>query len=393
MTNDKNTLLGGLSAEQFLSEFWQKKPLLIRQGLPEFVSPVTPDDLAGLSLEANVESRLISEDLQGAPWVLEQGPFTEERFNSLPDSNWTLLIQQLDAWSSEVEELKRRFNFIPDWRIDDVMASYAPRGGSVGPHFDHYDVFLVQAYGSRRWKLGQRCDETSQTRDDTKLSILTNFETTEEWLLNPGDILYIPPKLAHFGVAEDDCITLSVGFRAPKNVEMISSFADFLGDTTAPQKQTFFEDPKRKLQSRSGEITASDRDQLRDMLISLVNSDAFDQWLGCFLSEPKNPEALVTEKHDYTVDELDHLLNNYDYIYRNEGSRFLFIETQKTCVLFADGEPYLLTPKHSTFVQYLCEKSEYDARTLQEYCNTIEIQSVVISLIEQGSLHCDTDDS
>ena len=393
MTNDKNALLGGLSAEQFLSEFWQKKPLLIRQGLSGFVSPVSPDDLAGLSLEENVESRLISEESQGSPWVLEQGPFTEDRFNDLPESNWTLLIQQLDAWSLEVEELKRLFNFIPDWRVDDVMASYAPKGGSVGPHFDHYDVFLVQANGSRRWQLGQWCNNTSETRADTKLSILTNFETTEEWILNPGDILYVPPKLAHFGVAEDDCITLSVGFRAPKNTEMISSFADFVGDTIAPSKQQFFEDPERKKQRQSAEITADDRRQLREMLTSLANDDVFDQWLGCFLSEPKNPEALVVEKDSYTIEEINQLLSSCNDVYRNEGSRFLFIETQKACVLFADGERYPLAPQHANFVQYLCEKIKYDARTLQEYCNILEIHSIVISLIEQGSLHCDTDDS
>lgn len=247
------TLLGNISAEQFLREYWQKKPLLIRQAIPNYASPVSPDELAGLAMEEGIESRIIIEHGKNAPWELQQGPFEEEQFNSLPATNWTLLIQQLDAWCPEINELKKQFQFIPNWRIDDVMASYAPEGGSVGPHFDHYDVFLLQAYGKRHWRIGQTCDETSPRLSNTPLSILKEFNETEDWVLEPGDMLYLPPKLAHFGIAENDCITLSVGFRAPTQEQMISHFSDFLLDRMSDQN--FYEDPDLTLQNHCGEIS------------------------------------------------------------------------------------------------------------------------------------------
>ena len=186
-------VLGGISAEHFLKEYWQKKPLLIRQAFPGFLCPVSPDELAGLALEESVESRLIQEQQGEAHWVLENGPFEESRFGQLPATHWTLLIQQLDAWHEEINALKQHFSFIPNWRIDDIMASYAPQGGSVGPHYDQYDVFLLQAHGHRHWQIGQMCDEHSPQLEGTPLRILKAFEAQADWVLAPGDMLYLPP--------------------------------------------------------------------------------------------------------------------------------------------------------------------------------------------------------
>jgi len=391
-TNTPLQLLGGLSAEQFLNEYWQKKPLLVRQAFTDFEPPISPDELAGLSLEEEVESRIIMEQHQGAPWVLERGPFEPERFSQLDQQNWTLLIQQLDAWSPEVHSIKQAFNFIPDWRTDDIMASYAPAGGSVGPHFDHYDVFLIQAHGERHWKLGQWCDELSKTRDDTPLCILDSFETSEDWVLQPGDLLYVPPKLAHFGVAVNDCITLSVGFRAPRSIELLSSLTDFASDSIDTCDNAFFVDPDRQLQTYSAEIQQDDIARIQRQVQSLISDPAlFSNWIGSFLSEPKNPDILIASETCIQPDDLENILSNAESIYKNEGSRFLFLSQSDSVKLFVDGENFSLSEKHLTFVQSLCSKDVFNAHSLLTYCNTLETRQVIAILLENGSLQLDTD--
>lgn len=387
MANQALTLLGGLSAEQFLAEYWQQKPLLIRGALPHFESPVTPDDLAGLSLEDDVESRIIIEQRDDKSWILEQGPFTEETFTQLDGLNWTLLVQQLDAWAPEIQELKRKFRFIPDWRVDDVMASYAPKGGSVGPHFDFYDVFLVQAFGERKWKLGQWCDSHTQTRADTQLSILNNFDTNEEWVLQPGDILYVPPKLAHFGVAENDCITLSVGFRAPQKLELLSSFTDYLSEHECATKNSFFSDSKRKPQGDPASIEKQDRDALKKLLLSSIENDqAFDRWLGTYLSEPKNTAVLIPGEEDIDAHLVSEQIHQADAIYKSEGSRFLYIEQENSALFFTDGSSTELDLTDLTFIQYLCSEDEYDAQTLLTFCNKVETKELIAMLLKNGSI-------
>ncbi len=380
-------LLGGLTAEQFLSEYWQKKPLLIRGALPGFQSPVTPEDLAGLSLEEDVESRIIIEQRDNNHWILERGPFNEHTFEELSDLNWTLLIQQLDAWAPEAHELKRQFRFIPDWRVDDIMASFAPKGGSVGPHFDFYDVFLVQAYGERRWKLGQWCDQNTETRSDTSLSILNNFETTEEWVLHPGDILYVPPKLAHFGVAENDCITLSVGFRAPRKLELLSSFTDYLCEHQGTSNNAFFGDPGRKPVTQAAAIDKNDRSALKELMLSALEDSAiFDQWLGIYLSEPKNAATLFPLEEDLDWQQVLQHLEQANSIYKNEGSRFLYINEDSSLIFFADGHHWELDTSDFTFIQYLCKEDEFDAQTLLTFCNKVETKELIAMLLENGSI-------
>ena len=220
-------LLGGITAREFMRDYWQKKPLLIRQAIPDFESPIDADELAGLALEEEVETRLVIEHGEH-PWELRRGPCAEDEFGKLPEREWTLLVQAVDQFVPEVGELLENFRFLPSWRIDDVMISYAAPGGSVGPHFDNYDVFLLQGHGKRHWQIGQMCDSESPLLEHADLRILADFQATEEWTLEPGDMLYLPPRLAHCGVAVDDCLTYSVGFRAPSAAEVLTHFTDFL---------------------------------------------------------------------------------------------------------------------------------------------------------------------
>lgn len=220
---------GELTSAQFLSDYWQKKPLLLRQALPDFESPLSVDEVAGLALEPEVESRLIWEKHPGtaAPWALEHGPFTEQHLQALPEMGWSLLVQGVDQWIPEVAEFRQLFAWMPQWRFEDIMISIAPPSGSVGPHVDQYDVFLCQVSGQRQWQWSKRNPQTLCYRDDTALSILAQAlpEPTETALLNPGDVLYLPPGFAHHGIAQTLSQTWSVGYRAPDAADMLRVLA------------------------------------------------------------------------------------------------------------------------------------------------------------------------
>ena len=257
-------LLGGLTVDQFLNEYWQKKPLLIRNAFPDFKSPLSADELAGLACENEVESRIILEKDGPAPWTIEHGPFIENRFTSLPKTHWTLLVQGVDTWVPEVAELIEPFRFIPDWRIDDIMISYAPKHGSVGPHLDQYDVFLIQAQGHRHWQINTQAYSKDDCIAGISLSILKSFEAELEWTLAPGDMLYLPPNIAHYGVAQDDCMTYSVGFRAPARSEILSAFIDdLLPELSEAQR---YEDKQLQMQDNPGEISAQTLHKIHNII-------------------------------------------------------------------------------------------------------------------------------
>src|SRR5476649_2356993 len=284
-------LLGGISARVFLRDYWQKKPLLIRQALPDFQSPIDPDELAGLALEEEVESRLIIENGE-RPWELRRGPFAEDEFSTLPERDWTLLVQAVDQFVPEVSELLENFRLLPSWRIDDVMISYAAPGGSVGPHFDNYDVFLLQGHGKRHWQIGQMCDAQSPLLEHADLRILSDFQATEEWTLEPGDMLYLPPRLAHCGVAVDDCLTYSVGFRAPGASEVLTHFTDFLSQFIPDEDR--YTDADIQPASDPNQIQHDALDRLKALLAEHMSDERLLlTWFGQYMTEPRYPELVV----------------------------------------------------------------------------------------------------
>ncbi|MFP6681657.1 MAG: cupin domain-containing protein, partial [Gammaproteobacteria bacterium] len=211
--------------DDFYSVYWQRKPIVIRAAIANFVSPLSPDELAGLACMDGVESRIVAEKGCATPWEVRHGPFEEKIFATLPETHWSLLVQAVDHWDDDVAALRRLFPTIPNWRIDDVMVSYAADGGSVGPHFDHYDVFLLQGQGQRRWLLGGPVRPDSKLEGSMELQLLRDFEVEKELVLQPGDALYIPPGYAHWGIADGECLTYSIGFRAPSNSEIVDGFA------------------------------------------------------------------------------------------------------------------------------------------------------------------------
>jgi 50S ribosomal protein L16 3-hydroxylase len=223
----------GMSSADFLRDYWQKRPLLIRNAFPDFVTPVMPEDLAGLACEEAALSRIVVHDKATDSWMLRTGPFAEEEFPGMPDHDWTLLVQDVDKWDPDIRALLAHFDFLPRWRIDDVMISFAAPGGSVGAHVDQYDVFLLQAYGHRRWQIDAseamgKGRPSSDFREGVELKLLREFHPTHDWMLGPGDMLYLPPNVPHHGVAEDACLTFSVGMRAPSAGELLGDFVDTL---------------------------------------------------------------------------------------------------------------------------------------------------------------------
>ncbi|WP_413043443.1 JmjC domain-containing protein [Pseudomonas sp. YJ42] len=375
-------ILGGISAREFLRDYWQKKPLLIRQAIPSFESPVSPDELAGLSLEEEVESRLVIE--HGAnPWELRRGPFNEETYQNLPERDWTLLVQAVDQLVPEVAELIEHFRFLPNWRIDDVMVSFAAPGGGVGPHFDNYDVFLLQAHGQRRWRLGQMCDGDSPLLQHADLRILADFQGTDEWVLEPGDILYLPPRLAHFGIAENACMTYSLGFRAPSAAEVLTHFTDFLVQFL-PDEERYSDADLAPIEDPH-QIQSDALDRLRAMLAEHMGDERLLlTWFGQFMTEPRYPERVQGPEIEEQA--LFSALEDGALLVRNLSARLAWSEVDIGLLLFASGQSRLLPGHLKDLLKLICSADALHTENLSEWLNDEDGRNLVWQLVKQGSL-------
>ncbi|SEE15096.1 cupin domain-containing protein [Pseudomonas anguilliseptica] len=375
-------LLGGLTAREFMRDYWQKKPLLVRQAIPDFESPISPDELAGLALEEEIESRLVIE--HGAhPWELRRGPFAEDAFTDLPERDWTLLVQAVDQFVPEVAELLEEFKFLPKWRIDDVMVSFAVPGGGVGPHYDNYDVFLLQGYGKRRWQVGQQCNTDSPTLQHADLKILAEFVKTEEWVLEPGDMLYLPPLLAHCGTAEDDCMTYSVGFRAPSAAEVLTHFTDFLGQFLPDEER--YSDADAQPTSDPTQIQRDALDRLKALLAEHMSDERLLMtWFGQFMTEPKYPELIA----GIEIDEEGFLagLENGAILIRNPSARMAWSEVGEDLVLFASGQSRLLSASLRELLKLVCSADALHIENLGAWLADDEGRNLLVELVKQGSL-------
>lgn len=288
-------LLGGISAEEFLSEYWHKKPLLIRQAIPGFQPLLSKADLFDMAGRDDVESRLIS--FFGKHWEMQSGP--HEQIPVKEKKDWTLLIQGVNLHNDAADALLRQFRFIPDSRLDDLMISYAADGGGVGPHFDSYDVFLLQAHGQRKWRIGAQKDLSLV--EGMPLKILRNFKAEQEFVLEPGDMLYLPPKYAHDGVAIGECMTYSIGFRAPSYQELGESFLHFMSESIDLPGR--YADPDLKLTTKPAEISTEMLDDISAEIAKIrFTDDDILIFLGEHLTEPKpsvfftGPEKPLTPK-------------------------------------------------------------------------------------------------
>jgi 50S ribosomal protein L16 3-hydroxylase len=287
--DDPLQLLGGLAPATFMQRHWQKKPLVIRQAIPGFTPPLDRGDLLDLAAQEEVQSRLVVQASASGkqPWRFKHGPFGRKALPPFKQPGWTLLVQGVDLLDERVHALMNQFRFVPDARLDDVMVSYATDGGGVGPHFDSYDVFLLQAHGQRRWRIGKQKDLSLQP--DMPLKILAHFEPEMEFVLNPGDMLYLPPRYAHDGVAVGECMTYSIGFRAPSRSELagelLQRMAEDAGDAVG---DGLYADPKQAAVAQAGQIPDTLVEFARKALEDALRDPlALRRVLGEYLTEPK----------------------------------------------------------------------------------------------------------
>lgn len=385
-----NTLqrFGSITKTQFLRDYWQKKPLFIKKAVPELASLLDGDDLAGLALEAHVESRIVRQHAAGR-WELQRGPFTEEHFQSLPKNNWTLLVQAVDQFLPELADLLDRFNFLPHWRIDDVMVSYAVDGGSVGPHIDSYDVFLIQGQGTRRWQLGLPSpNPTWLSHPD--LRILADMNVSEEFLCEPGDLLYLPPQFPHWGTAQgSNCMTWSVGFRAPGDRELLEGFCSHLIEQIPEQQR--YSDPGIKSSPHPGVLSTATIKTLRTRLNTLFEEPgALEDFLGSTLSAPKYLEhAPDVPEPLWTLQALKQALAQTDTIRRDEGSRFLLLPAQFAPALFVDGEriPLAVDGEPLQAAAFIADHRLINALPMRQWLNDEHAAILILRLFNSGHLY------
>lgn len=330
----------GLTQQQFLEQYWQKKPLLIRQAFADFSSPISAEELAGLACEEDIESRLIEEYSDEGPWRLRHGPFDDDDFANLPISHWTLLVQDVDKHVPELKQMIKPFEFIPDWRRDDLMISFASEQGSVGPHTDGYDVFLIQAMGIRRWQISDAPVVEAKLLDGLDLKILAEFTPDQSWDLEPGDLLYLPPHFAHHGVALNDCMTMSVGFRAPKQLELLDAYIHTVMEHEQGQKH--YADPELNVPLSITEIDAQARQRFKALLLELINAsdDLLTETVGRLLTETKPTLELQAEDviADAAEGDITTMFAQGRHLQRNTYLRFAWAETEHSLNVFVAGE-------------------------------------------------------
>ena len=346
-----------LDQQDFINNFWQQKAVLFTQVFSNIINLVDGNELAGLACEEGVEARIIKGDKIDADWTCHHGPFKADDFKVLGDRDWTLLVQGVDQWDDEISNILKQFMFLPSWRLEDIMASYAPTGGSVGPHFDYYDVFLIQISGSREWQTGQLCDNTTALQNNSEVKLLTSFDNQQTYTVNAGDMIYIPAGIAHWGKSlSDDCVTFSVGFRAPSEKEIIVETLESMIHHFENTEETNirFKDSPASIDHHPNKLNKAALKQLTPVLDKITPellTQSINSAFGKLVTDPRYSPFDDEEQKAWTEDDLTQLFsqNSEISIAHSTNSRFAFSETH----LFVNGEVY---DSNESFSQAICDK-------------------------------------
>jgi len=357
---------------EFLEKYWQKQPVVLKHAFPGFVDPITPDELAGLAMEAEVDSRLVSH--KDGQWQASNGPFTD--FDGLGETGWSLLAQAVNHWHAPSAELVRPFRALPDWRLDDLMISFSVPGGGVGPHIDQYDVFIIQGMGSRRWRVGDKLP-MRQFCPHPALLHVDSFPPIIDEDLEPGDILYIPPGFPHDGFTHEIALNYSVGFRGPNGRDLISSFADYALENDLGGEH--YSDPDLTCREHPGRVEEYELDRLRTMMIEMIKQpEDFKQWFGRFVTTPRHELDIAPVEPPYTTDEVSDVLQAGEMLNRLSGLRVLEIGDS----VFINSERHDSVDARAMNV--LCRYTEVEPEQLGEALNNPAFVAELTGLINQG---------
>tara|TARA_B100000497_G_scaffold106077_1_gene122705 strand:+ start:726 stop:1832 length:1107 start_codon:yes stop_codon:yes gene_type:complete len=357
-----------IDVQWFLSKHWQKKPLLIRSALPGFEAPISPEELAGLAMEAEVDSRIVSR--QGKQWQLTQGPFSDDSFERTGE--WSLLVQRVDEWFPEVAALRGCVDFIPSWRMDDVMVSYATDGAGVGPHFDQYDVFLLQGAGKRYWKVGPLCDHTTPVIESGGLKLIEEFESSQTFVLEPGDVLYVPPGFAHWGSAIGESMTFSLGFRATPMTDLVARLSDNVIESL--REDLLLEDlDSLSEQSRPGEITPQQIQNAHAAVVGAIEALASEDWFPELLSEAP-------------VEPIPQPLPLSDRVMLSTRQRLLWRDAGDVLIAYLGGETHCLELVDQQWLSILCSGGSLSTASLDTRQHDIVAKWWLLGYIEEPEL-------
>ena len=376
------SVLGKLLAHRFLETYWQKEPLVVRGAFPNLRDPLTPDELAGLACEASIDSRLVVERGGKKPWQVTKGPQNAARLKRLPPSHWTLLVESMDRHSDEIASLADAFSFLPKWRMDDVMVSLAPVHGTVDAHIDSYDVFLIQGQGRRRWEVDRRA--VAEYHAGLDLRILKRFRPEEAWVLEPGDMLYVPPGVGHRGVTvpsdSEIALTYSIGFRAPSSADLLSAL---LSRAVAQEAPLLFQDARRPAAKDAAEIAPADLLALKRFLTDAVTSADSDDWAlaaGEAVTAGGSGSARAGRVSASTV---SRRLRAGWLLAPVPGARLSWCRLRGgRAALFVNGESRVLPRAEAFAASFLCGGRSRDAGRL--LAATPELVSLVVALVRAG---------
>ncbi len=367
-------MINNFSTDKFLSQHWQKSPCLIKNAFLEPINYLSSNDLASLSLNDEVEARIVRND--DNKWQLLNGPFNEETFRKLPESHWTLLVQTVDFWLPEVYELIANFDFIPRWRFDDLMISYATAEGGVGPHYDNYDVFLIQTEGQRRWRVGYKGDIENQQTIINGLKHLAPFKTQIDIVMEPGDMLYIPPETPHWGISIGESMGYSIGYRSLQSKNVVALLAEHFESVVS---SNFFTDEYRNQINNGHQIEPELIQWAQSELKSVIeNKDLLYQLLSQSLSHSKiDPPELkqISSKVEINQIESIQLLQSLN---RN------YFETNDNIILNIEGDSFLFCKREHKFVTSITKGKNITLKTIQKQLTSVEFSETLTSMVNRG---------
>lgn len=369
-----------LDCAEFIQRYWQKRPTIIKQGFSSFEDPITADELAGLAMEADVDSRLVS--IEDTRWKVSHGPF--DSYNHLAEQNWSLLVQAVNHWHPGSAALIKPFRFLPEWRMDDLMVSYSVPGGGVGPHLDQYDVFIIQGAGRRRWRVGEK-QPMEQHRPHPDLLQVAPFDAIIDEELMPGDILYIPPGFPHEGYSLETSLNYSVGFRAPNARELISHFADYVIANELGSHR--YSDPGLASRSLSAQLLPQEMENIRQLMLEqLSDPHHFPRWLGEFISQSRHELDLIAADPLWQPDEVYAALQQGEYLIRLSGLRVLLIDGQ----VWANGEHINCSDKR--LLNALLQHESLNQSSFGDALRDPKVLDELTTLINRGYWYFDDDE-